>query len=56
MAMGMVPLIFDRINDKDDDDKNGIKYDIKNNLIIDPCRRLEHIIMSNIIASRHNYE
>ena len=43
-------------DDEDDDDTDGVQHDVKNDPIVDSCRRLGRNIMSSITGSRHNYE
>ena len=49
MAMVMVAaLLFDGTDDEDDDDNDDVEHDVKNDLIVDQCRRPEqHNIMSS---------
>ena len=48
MAMVMVAATFGGADDEDDDDNNDVEHDVKDDLIVDPRRRLEQL---SIISS-----
>ena len=43
-------------DDEDDEDKDDVQHDVKEDPIVDSRRRLEHNIMRSITGSRHNCE